>query len=411
MLNQTVKMMLNRVGTYWHMLPTHRQGRKVVWQAMDKQGRKVIDQVFPSPLRRKEPNNTEMTIELKNGSIFQVVGSDNFDSLVGTNPVHVTFSEWAISKPSAWSYIRPILAENEGSAAFIYTPRRTLHSKEMAAIARTNPDWFFAKQTIEDTQAYPLSVIQEERDSGMPEELVRQEYYCDEDAANAGSYYGDLIDKLRIEGLIDNFSYLHSDVYTTWDIGFTDSTAIWFWRFRSDQSVDVIDCYEAHGLPVNHYIELLNSKPYTYVKHLLPHDAGDGRFKFATGLSIREQIMGALPNVEVLPKLSIESGIQAARVLLSPSAKTRIHSRNCKPGIAALEFYQREYDEDTRTFAQKPNHDWSSHYADAFRYLAISVERLRQQYFTPIYTPPPVKTIHDATLDELWKDQVRRGRL
>jgi hypothetical protein len=380
MLQQACKMALQRVGTYWHCLPSHRQARKVVWDNIDRQGRRMIDQAFP-PAIRKSINNTEMRIVLKNDSVFQCVGSDNFDSLVGSNPLHVTFSEWPLSKPSAWSFIRPILLENDGSAAFIYTPRGKNHGHELYNVALNNPSWFCQRLTIEDTNALPLSHLQEERNAGMPEELIQQEYYCDFNSGNAGSYYADLLDKLTQNELINDFEHSNDDIYTHWDIGFTDSTAIWFWRFRPDDGVDIIDCYEAHGLPINHYVEVIRSKPYRYRAHFLPHDGNDSRFRFATGLSIKEQIRATMPDVFITPKLQIEDGIQAVRYLLSQ--KTRIHKTKCKQGLLALENYQREYDEDTRTYAQRPLHNWSSHYADAMRYLAVSNQALRIRQLVP----------------------------
>jgi len=168
--------MLQRVGVYWHMLPLNTQARKVVWDAIDKQGRRVIDQVFPLPLR-KSVNSTEMKIELWNGSIWQCVGSDNYNALVGSNPVGVVFSEYSLADPASWDFIRPILAENGGWALFIYTPRGknhgyTLYNTALAA------GWFVQKLTVDDTKAVPLGVIEEERRAGMSESMIQQEFYC-----------------------------------------------------------------------------------------------------------------------------------------------------------------------------------------------------------------------------------------
>lgn len=181
-LNWTAKAMLNRVGVYWHMLPLNTQARKVVWDAIDKKGRRVIDQVFPVPLR-KSVNSQEMKIEFWNGSIWQCVGSDNYNALVGSNPVGVVFSEYSLADPAAWDFIRPILAENGGWALFIYTPRGqnhgyTLYNNAIAA------GWFAQVLTVEDTQAIDLSVVDEERRAGMPEAMIQQEFYCSFDAVN-----------------------------------------------------------------------------------------------------------------------------------------------------------------------------------------------------------------------------------
>lgn len=402
MLNQVCKMAHQRIGTYWHLLPSFRQGRKVIWDSINKEGVRIIDQVFP-PAIRAGLNNTEMKIMLKCGSIIQIVGSDNYDSLVGSNPIHVTFSEWSLSKPSAWEFVRPILLENEGTAAFIYTPRGKTHGWDLFKMAKENPSWFCQTATVEDTVALPLSFIEDEREAGMSEELIQQEYYCNFNSMSTGSFYGDLMNTV----IIEDFAFSTKHVNTHWDIGFTDSCAIWFWVFRPDGGVDVIDCFEAHGLTVNFYLEMLRKKGYHYDAHYLPHDGNDGRFKFATGLTIREQIAAVLEEpIRVTPKLLVEDGIQAARVLLSPTARTRIHKTNCEQGTKAMHNYHREYNADTRTFAKIPAHDWSSHYADAFRYLAVCVAALRK--LSALYTPEKKKSVplqpNMIQIDSPWLD-------
>ena len=154
-----------RIGLYLHMLPTARQARKVVWDAITKQGERLIDQAFPVELRDGDANNTDMKIKLRCGSIYQVVGSDNYDSLVGTNPVGVIFSEYALSDPAAWNYIRPILRENDGVAIFISTPRGQNHFYEMCEMAKRNDSWFYSFKTYRETGVVSDQDIQEERDS------------------------------------------------------------------------------------------------------------------------------------------------------------------------------------------------------------------------------------------------------
>lgn len=175
-LNWTAKAMLQRVGVYWHMLPLNNQARKVVWDAIDKKGRRVIDQVFPVPMR-KLVNATEMKIELWNGSIWQCVGSDNYNTLVGSNPVGVVFSEYSIADPKAWDFIRPILAENGGWALFIYTPRGKNHGFDLYNNALA-AGWFVQKLGIDDTGAIAIDVVDEERRAGMSEAMIQQEFYC-----------------------------------------------------------------------------------------------------------------------------------------------------------------------------------------------------------------------------------------
>lgn len=183
-LNYAAKEMFRRPGVYWHLLPTQTQARKVVWNNVDKQGRKMVDQAFPEALRAKKRED-EMLVEFKNGSMWQLAGADNYDSLVGANPVGVIFSEWALTNPQAWDFIRPILLENGGWAWFNTTPRGRNHAHQMAIMAQKNDDWFFERLTVDDTGVLTPEDIDDERASGMSEEKIQQEYYCSFEAAEA----------------------------------------------------------------------------------------------------------------------------------------------------------------------------------------------------------------------------------
>lgn len=182
-LNLTARDMFRRVGTYWHLFPEQTQARRAIWNGIDGRGRRIIDQVFPPPVR-KRVNGNEMLVETVNGSIWQMAGSDNFDSLVGSNPVGVVFSEWALAHPDAWDYIRPILVENDGWALFIYTPRGHNHGYTTWMNALESDDWFAERLTIEDTTLIRPDQIEAERRSGMSEGKVRQEFFCSFEAAS-----------------------------------------------------------------------------------------------------------------------------------------------------------------------------------------------------------------------------------
>lgn len=183
-VNFTAKEMFKRVGMYYHCLPTYNQARKVLWDAIDKDGFKMMDHI-PEPVRAKT-NNSEMKITLQNGSIWQAIGADNYDAVVGANPVGLVMSEWAVSDnyPKAWDYFRPILAENGGWAIFIYTPRGRNHGFSLYQEAMRNPDWFCQLLTVDDTKAIDQIEIQKERDSGMSEDMIQQEFYCSFIASN-----------------------------------------------------------------------------------------------------------------------------------------------------------------------------------------------------------------------------------
>ena len=371
-LHQTCKMMHRRPGVYWHIFPSFAQARKALWEGFTKDGKRIMENVFPGfldPKRQgsivKRKDEQQMMIELKCGSFWRLIGSDRIE-LVGAGPVGFVFSEYALSDPRAWNLIRPMLRENEGWAAFITTPRGMNHAKELYDAAVKDPSWFCELQTLFDTRAYdPEQTIEEERRSGMPEALIKQEYFCDWTAALVGSVFGDLLDGVQKAGGLEAFNHDYDNVFTSWDLGFTDSTAIWFWQVV-DGAIDVIDYYEEHGKPLSHYYDLIDSKPYKYVKHWLPHDARQATL--ASGVSILNQMLKKYPGqVAIGPDLPLLDGIQAGRWLLQQGC--RFHPR-AHGGLSALRQYHYEYDEEKKLFSNKPAHDWASHTADAWRYTA-----------------------------------------
>lgn len=173
-LNIMVTKMLERVGTYYYFFPEFSQGRKIIWDGIDKDGFRFIDHIPKELIVNK--NDQEMKIRLKNGSIFQIIGTDNIDSIVGSNPVGCVFSEYAIQRPQAWEFIRPILAENGGWAIFDYTPRGMNHGWKLYQQAITS-GWFHEVLTVDDTEAISAEALREEY-AQMPEDLFEQEYYC-----------------------------------------------------------------------------------------------------------------------------------------------------------------------------------------------------------------------------------------
>jgi hypothetical protein len=375
------------------MLPQAKQARKVIWDGIDRAGRRIIDQAFPKELR-VSTNETEMKIGLKCGSIWQVVGSDNYNSLIGSNPVGVVFSEYSVAKPSSWDYIRPILAENGGWALFIYTARGRNHGWHLYRIAREHPGWFSELLTVDDTGVLTPQDIEEERRSGMIEEMIEQEYYCSFEGVLIGSYYGKLISQAEKEGRITEVNYEpQSPVHTAWDLGFSDDTVIWFYQVVTGE-VRLIDYYSSYGQDIAHYARLVHGKPYRYGNHWVPHDAVPKTLA-ANGRSIIQQLWSEGIKARVAPHLDVQDGIQAVRQMLP---RCWFDKERCKDGIEALRLYQREWDENRKCFKEKPLHDHTSHTADAARYLAL-VWREEHRAEKP---DTRIRTIHDATLDELW---------
>lgn len=184
-LNLTAREMFTRVGTYWHLFPEQAQARKAIWNGIDGQGRRIIDQFLPPEARHEAApkSEQEMLLRTATGSTWQLAGSDSYDSLVGSNPVGVVFSEWALANPAAWDYIRPILLENGGWALFITTPRGRNHAYQTHMTAMASDNWFADLRTVDDTGRITPEQIQEERDSGMSEAKVQQEYFCSFEAS------------------------------------------------------------------------------------------------------------------------------------------------------------------------------------------------------------------------------------
>lgn len=174
-LQVVIKQMLKRVGTYWYIFPTFNLGRKALWDGIDKDGYKLMNH-FPNEIVTAR-NESEMRVELYNGSAFQIIGGDVLKENVGANPLGVVFSEFPVGKASAWDYIRPILAENGGFAIFDFTPRGMNHGWKILQQAQAEPGWFAEILTVEDTKVLSPEVLEEEKRQ-MPEDLFYQEYYC-----------------------------------------------------------------------------------------------------------------------------------------------------------------------------------------------------------------------------------------
>nr|DAO60178.1 MAG TPA: large terminase [Caudoviricetes sp.] len=383
-INWTAFAATQRKGIYWHMLPTQAQARKVVWDGIDKAGRKIVDQAFPKELVARK-SEQDMKIELRNGSIWQCVGSDYYDNLVGANPVGVVFSEYSIANPAAWDFIRPILAENNGWALFIYTPRGRNHGAKLFDDAAHADGWFAQRLSARETERIskmfgevpPISAeaIEAERVGGMDEDIIEQEFYCSFDAAVKGTYYGKLINALENEGRICSVPFDPSKpVITAWDLGVDDSTAIWFFQ-NNGPECRVIDYYEASGVGLDHYVKVLKDRPYTYGnKNIFPHDIRV--MELATGKTRLEALASLGVRGKVLPRASVEDGISAVRLLLP---LCRFDETRCRDGLEALRLYRKAWDERRGVFQLRPLHDWTSHAADAFRYLALGRKEDRDE--------------------------------
>lgn len=402
-LGATNERMHQRVGTYWHCLPEYSQARKAIWEAVNAHtGKRRIDEAFPPETRRRTLGQ-EMFIELLNGSTWQCIGSDRYDATVGAGPVFIAYSEWALANPSAWAYHRPMLEENGGGAAFITTPRGRNHAYAMfnryLKMMRDNPRYYAEMSSVIETGALTQAQLDEalaEYCDLYGEDLGRaqfeQEYLCSFNAAILGAYFAREMLAVRNEGRIDpELEPVDAPVHRVWDLGVRDDTSIWWFQVVGGQ-VFILDCYSQSGAGVDHYAEVIDQRAKEHGwrngTDFVPHDArvkewGSGRTRVET-----MQQLGLNP--QVVPMATFMDGIQAARKTL---ARCVFHSRCEDVGIAALEQYRREWDDEKKTFKATDVHDWASHPAAAFRYLALSWQNARPER---VEKPKPVYQMEDG---------------
>lgn len=377
-----------------YIAPTYSQAKTAAFDYLR-------DAVGPTIPLGTTTNISELRVDLYNGSQVRLFGADNYDALRGMRLDGVVLDEFADFDPRAWSeVIRPALSDRRGFAVFIGTPKGHNEFYNIAKRARDSADWLFleikASETapyndkivaslkaqgadLEDIQGMGLVTTDELADSrkSMTEDQYAQEYECSFDAAIKGSYYGHLINDALKDQRISNIPYEPSaDVWTAWDLGIRDATAIWFCQ-KVGKEVRLINYYENSGVGLDHYAKIIRGYPYVYAGHIVPHDAqakelgtGKNRIEVLESLGLR--------NIQVAPRHSREDGINAVRLLLP---RCWIDSRNCERGIEALKLYHAAFDEKLKAFKAEPVHDWTSHAADALRYLAITLDGVKKSNF------------------------------
>lgn len=378
MLNWTAFASQQRVGLYWIVYPFLNQGRRIAWNGISGQGHKFID-AFPKELI-KRISNAEMIIELKNGSVFQVMGADKPDRFVGANPVGMVFSEWPLMNPAVWRLTAPILNENGGWAVWIYTPRGENHGWDTLLqsgwrdgitknTGTNDKGWFYSKLTAADCKVLRKEDLLELRDELKDEALFQQEAFTSFKAPIQGAYYDSQVRAIHKEKRYHPFPVESKlPVHTAWDLGFDDATSIWFFQIFGEE-IRFVDYYENSGEGLLHYAKVLRTKDYLYGTHYGPwdmaiHDYGTGKTRIQTAKE-----MGL--NFKVVKKLSVEEGIEACRNVLP---RCRFNSDLVDQGFNGLKNYTKDWDEDKQVFKSKPLHNWASHPADAFRTFAVGLK-------------------------------------
>jgi phage terminase large subunit len=344
-----------------YVAPLFKQAKDVAWSYLKE---------FTRDIPGREVNESELRVDLPNGGRVRLYGADNPDALRGLYLDACVLDEFADMRPRFLpEVVRPALSDRRGSLTLIGTPKGHNEFKDRWDDAQTDPEWFHMMLRASETGIVAADELASARKM-MTENQYLQEYECSFDAAIEGAYYGILLEAAQREGRIASLPHNPAlPVFTAWDLGVGDDTSIWFAQ-RIGGWLHIIDHYATNGQSASHYVDVLRSKPYTYANHFLPFDA-DNR-EWTNGKSRLDTLKAlGLENCRVVPRMAVDDGINACRLLLP---LCRFDSVRCHNGLESLRQYRREYDENKRTFKPTPLHDWTSHDADAFRYLAVGME-------------------------------------
>lgn len=363
---------------YAFVAPFREQAKRVAWG--------YLMNATDAPGMRVATNIADLTVTLFNGAKIMLFGADNPDAMRGIYLDGVVIDEPAQMRSRVFTeIIRPLLADRKGFATFIGTPSGKDSFWRMREIAKTDAGWYYAEHRASVTG---ILAPDELTDAArlMSEDEYQQEFECSFDAAIRGSYYGKIINDMGVR----LGHYPHDPVlpvHVSLDLGYTDSTALWYWQALGNE-IRYIECEEHAGLALADYVDILRAKPYVYAEIYLPHDARARSLQ--TGMSILEILHHAHGIKGIIaPEFSVQQGIQAARYVLT-SPTTYIDANKCADGVEALRQYQREYDDKKQTFKEQPKHDHNSHFADSFRYSSIVTKRSAAEgksRITPLNAP------------------------
>jgi phage terminase large subunit len=364
-----------------YIAPLYNQAKDVAWNYLKR---------FAYPVLASPPNESELRVDLLNGARIRLYGADNPDRLRGLYLDGVVLDEYADMHPGVWSEVlRPALADRQGGATFIGTPkgRNAFHKRYEYAL--TASDWFPLMLRASETGLLPQAELDAARLDMTPEQY-EQEFECSFDAAIMGAYFAKEVAQAERDGRIGDFAYDPAyPVHTAWDIGVGDATAIWFWQVIGSD-IRIIDYYENVGFNAQHYVAEIKSRKYNEGIAWVPHDGRQREWTSGGGPGLAKQRIETLQahglTVRVVPDHKIDDGINAARMTLP-----RCHFNEAKTanGIEILRQYRAEFDEKLQVFKNRPLHNWTSHGADAFRYMAMAWRAATGQ---PV-KPDPIKQL------------------
>jgi phage terminase large subunit len=387
---------------YAYVAPFRQQAKETAWLYLKEAARPFIKS-------EKDIRESELRVRLINGSWITLYGSDNPDALRGIYLDGVILDEYGDCRPNLWAeVVLPTLSDRQGWALMIGTPRGKNAFYDAVALARTHPDWYHmilkasASGILPDKELAQMKAL-------MSDDQYAQELECSFDAAVLGTYYASIISMMEDKGHMQKANLYDPEqpVHVSLDLGFTDSTAIWFWQHRPD-GIAMINYHEAHSEPLSYYFDLFDGLGYHYENIWLPHDAKAKTLQ--TGRSTVEQFISKFQNTEtnirITPHLKIQQGIDAARLVLP---HVHFDRELCRDGWECLRGYRRKYNELTKAFSNAPLHDWAADGADSFRYFALvtktelNIPGLEEPE-SLIWTPPKY------TLDDLFEDREHSNR-
>jgi hypothetical protein len=350
--------LLNNNSRYAYIAPTYKQSKNIAWDLI---------KYYANAIPGVKFNEAELRVDYPNGSRITLYGADNPDSLRGLGLWGVGFDEYSQQPSNIFTeIIRPALADHEGYAIWIGTPQGKNEFYRLYEHAKKEKNWLPLLLTVDDTKLISDQEL-EDANKLMSEDEFNQEWYCSFEASIKGAYYAKEISLAREEQRITNVPYdKYAEVHTWWDIGIGDSTTIGFFQHIGKER-HMIDYHEASGEGLEYYVKILKEKNYNYGKHYAPHDA-QAREK-GSGKSYVEIAKEFGIEFEIVPKLSIEQGINAGRMKFNT---LWIDETRCERFLDALSQYRKEWNDKMGDFKKNPLHDWTSHAADMFRYWAVS---------------------------------------
>lgn len=343
-----------------YIAPTYAQGKAIAWDYLKH---------YTNVVQGREVNESELRVSFPTGAQVRIFGADNPDSLRGLYFDGAVLDEYGLMKGQTWSQVvRPALADRNGWALFIGTPNGRNSFYEICSAAKTLPDWFFQEYRASQTGVIAAEELVASK-SQMTEDEYQQEWECSFEASVRGAVYAREISQARADGRIRPTPYDPMlPVNTAWDLGVGDATAIWFAQQHGSE-LRIIDYYEASGEGLHHYVNVLDRRGYKYGRHVGPHDievrelgSGKSRREIAASLGLK---------FDVAPQMKLEDGINAARMMFP---RCYFDEKKCQAGIDALQNYRWDWNQRLDEFKTSPVHDWASHGADAFRYLAIGLK-------------------------------------